>query len=184
MLKQKKQCKLTSTYIEINKTMTIMTVVFFHVSNSFLCLFNDCPPFFILTCRHLLRGIVFLAKKKKKKCAELISHHHIIKLSRTIFCLLNPLHICVLIIDSLLYRQQNATKITEQCSKDGKKPSVRFDRLSRLITSLKHRGEEEKEGECALDSCTSKGVPVLNIFKALCLENISLYFSGRWKYED
>ena len=31
-------------------------------------------------------------------------------------------------------------------------------------------------GEYALDSCTSKGVSVLNIFKALCLENIILYF--------
>lgn len=119
---------------------------------------------------------------------ELISHHHIIKPSRTIFCLLNLLHICVLIIDSLLYRQQNATEITERCSKDGTKPSVRFDRLSRLITSLKHCGKEEEGGgggwKCALDSCTSKGVPVLNIFKALCLENIILYFAGRWKYKD
>ena len=31
-------------------------------------------------------------------------------------------------------------------------------------------------GEYALDSCTSKGVSVLNIFKALRLENIILYF--------
>lgn len=110
------------------------------------CLCSGCSPFFILTCRRLLKGIVFLAKKKKKKCAQLISHHHIIKLSRTTFCLLNPLHICVLIIDSLLYRQQNATKITEQCSKDGTKPSVRFDRLSRLITSWNTVEKKRKRG--------------------------------------
>lgn len=74
----------------------------------------------------------------KKKCTRLIYRHHIIKLSRSIFCRLNLSYICVLIIDSLLYHRQNATKITEHCSMDGMKPSLRFDRLSHLITTLKH----------------------------------------------
>lgn len=107
---------------------------------------------------------------------ELIYRHHIIKLSRSILCRLNLLHICVLIIDSLLYRQQNATKITLQHG--WHKTSVRFDRLSHLITTLKHweQGESGGGGEYALDSCSSKRVSVLNIFKALCFENIILYF--------
>lgn len=109
---------------------------------------------------------------------EIIYRHHIIKLSRSIFCRLNRSHICVLIIDSLLYRQQNATKITEQCSVDGIKPSQRFDRLSHLITTLKHWEERERERgvEYALDSRTSKGVSVLNIFKAFHFENVILDF--------
>lgn len=49
---------------------------------------------------------------------ELIYRHHIIKLSKSIFCRLNLSHICVLIIDSMLCLQQNATKITEHRSRD------------------------------------------------------------------
>lgn len=145
----------------------------------------------------MLKGVVFLAQemKKKKTRMELIYRHHIIKLSRSIFCRLNLSHICVLIIDSLLYRQQNATEITQHCRIDGIQPSPRLDRLSHLITTLKHREERERRRgrECvcvceyALDSCTSKGASVLNIFKGLCLENIILYFfffSGLWKCKD
>lgn len=93
----------------------------------------------------------------KKKSMELIYRHHIIRLSRSIFCRLNLSHICVLIIDSLLYRKENATKITKGCSIHGKNPSLKSDRLSHLITTLKHWEEGEVEGgEYALDSCTFK----------------------------
>ena len=61
-------------------------------------------------------------------------------------CRLNLSHICVLIIDSLLYRQQNATEITQHCGIDGMQPSPRLDRLSHLITTLKHWEEGERGG--------------------------------------
>lgn len=102
------------------------------------------------------------------------SYHQTVK--QHLLPTLNLSHIGVLIIDSLLYRQQNATEITEHRRIDGIKPSLRFDRLSHLIITLKHWEEGRSGGEYALDSCTSKGVSVLNIFKALCLENIILYF--------
>lgn len=139
-----------------------------------MCLCSGCSPLFISTCSRWLKGIVFLAEKKRVHGAYLLpSYHQTVKKH---LLRLNLLHICVLIIDSLLYCQQNATKITVRCAADGIKPSLRFDRLSHLITTLKHWEDVERGGEYALDSCTSKGVSVLNIFKACCLENIILYF--------
>lgn len=158
--------------------MWVLRVLILFMSLIPPCVFwKGCTLLFILTCSHLLKGIIFLAQEKCSLFTAIISSNR----QEPSFFLLNLLHIWVLIIDSLLYRQQNATKITKRCSIDGIKPLLRFDRLSHLIISLKHWGREERGGEYALDSVTSKGVSVLNMFKALSLENIILYFSCCWK---
>lgn len=95
---------------------------------------------FILTCNHFAQGDVIF--KIWMGAGDPIYCHHIIKLPTNIQYLLRFAHICVLIIDSQLYLEQNATQISQYFRADGMKSWLSFDRLSHLIVTLKHRGEK------------------------------------------
>lgn len=98
------------------------------------CLNTKDSLLFILTYNHLAEGDVIF--KINVQGGDLI-----IKLSTNIRYLLKLAHICLLIIDSRLYRERNATQISEYFSTDGMKPWLSFDRLSHFIMALKHREE-------------------------------------------
>lgn len=115
----------------------------------------------------------------KKTCMALIYCHHIIKLSKSIFFFFPTKPFAYLcthnwfsVISPAKCHQDNWA-LQQGWYKALTEVLIDCHILSQLWNTEEERG---REGAYALNSWTSKSVPVLNIFKELCLENIILYF--------
>lgn len=114
----KRKCKNPRTrntkQTRISSTLSQSPLLFCFFSSYHDASFTDAwkqgTLLFILTCNHFTRGDVIF--KIQMGAGELIYCHHIIKLSTNIRYFLKLAHICVLIIDSQLYLEWNATQIS------------------------------------------------------------------------